>query len=74
MGGPGKGRQGDGSKDKDKKDSEEEGGLLIIQKGDPYHHASVRPDTSGRAVHIRCADLTGSGRMHARFQCGGSQK
>ena len=47
MGGPGKGRQGNG-KDKEKKDKKEEGGLLIIQKGDPYHHASVRPDTSGR--------------------------
>lgn len=44
MGGPGKGRQGksgNGGKEKDKKDdSDGEGGLLIIQKGDPHHHAT----------------------------------
>ena len=42
MGGPGKGRDGkssNGGKDKDKKDSGGEGGLLIIQKGELHTDA-----------------------------------
>ena len=55
MGGPGKGRQGKsggGNKDKDKKDSGGEGGLLIIQKGELHPPGKVTLRTSLREFHF----------------------